>query len=306
LLDGASASHLWAESYDRELKDIFAVQDEITQQVVTKLEVKVMEAEMARVRRTPTHNLTAYDYFLRGDKYYVLLTKEAHEQARQMFEQAIALDPQYAEAYMLLGGSYWLEWIWQWSEGPQAMERAFALVQKALGLNDSLGIAHSQLGFIYLWRDRQYERAIAEGEQGLALDPNCGTCSAMLGHILTYAGRAQEAVSLIEKGMRLDPCCTEFNAAFLAEAYVGLERYEEAIAAAKRALIISPDHLGAHLILAASYSALGQEEQARAAAVEVLRINPKFSLELFRQTNPLKDRTLLERFIAAQRNAGLK
>src|SRR4029453_11431282 len=108
LVDALRDAHLWAESYDRELKDIFAMQDEITQQVVTALEVKVMEAEVARVRRTPTHNLTAYDYFLRGDKYFNLLTKEAHEQARPMFEQAIALDPQFAEAYMMLGGSYWV------------------------------------------------------------------------------------------------------------------------------------------------------------------------------------------------------
>ena len=106
LVDALRGAHLWAESYDRELQDIFAVQDEITQQVVTALEVEVMEAEVARVRRTPTHNLTAYDYFLRGDKYYDLLTKEAHDQARQMFEQAIALDPQYAEAYVMLGWSY--------------------------------------------------------------------------------------------------------------------------------------------------------------------------------------------------------
>jgi adenylate cyclase len=282
------------------------VQDEITQQVVRTLEVKVMETEVARVRRTPTHNLTAYDYFLRGDKYYVLLTKEAHEQTRPMFEQAIALDPQYTEAYLMLGWSYWVEWLYQWSEGPQALERAFTLAQQAITLDSSLAGVHTLLGGIYLWRDHQYERAIAEGEQGLVLDPNCGGCYVVLGHILSFAGRPQEAVSLIEKGMRLDPCCTEFNAAFLAEAYLYLEQYAEAIAPAKRHLTISPDGLGAHFILAASYSALGQEEQARAEAAEVLRINPKFSLEVVRQTFPLKDRTLLERIIAALHKAGLK
>jgi adenylate cyclase len=306
LVDALRDAHLWAESYDRELQDIFAMQDEITQQVVRTLEVKVMETEVARVRRTPTHNLTAYDYFLRGDKYYDLLTKEAHEQARPMFEQAIALDPQFAEAYMMLGGSYWVEWLYQWSEGPQALERAFTLAQQAITLDSSLAGVHTLLGGIYLWRDHQYERAIAEGEQGLVLDPNCGGCYVVLGHILSFAGRPQEAVSLIEKGMRLDPCCTEFNAAFLAEAYLYLEQYAEAIAPAKRHLTISPDGLGAHFILAASYGALGQEEQARAEAAEVLRINPKFSLEVVRQMVPLKDRMLLERTIAALRKTGLK
>ena len=243
LVDALRDAHLWAESYDRELQDIFAVQDEITQQVVTALEVEVMEAEVARVRRTPTHNLTAYDYFLRGDKYYDLLTKEAHAQARQMFEQAIALDPQYTEAYMMLGWSYYVGSILQWSEGPQAMEQAFALTQKALSLNDSLALAHTLLGSIYLWRDHQHEQAIAEGERALTLDPNCGGCYALYGQALSYVGRPQEAIGLIEKGMRLDPCCTEFFAFFLAEAYLLMERYEEAIAPAKRSLIISPDRL---------------------------------------------------------------
>jgi adenylate cyclase len=299
-------AHLWAESYDRELQDIFAVQDEITQQVVTALEVKVMEAEMARVRRTPTNNLTAYDYSLRGDKYYDLLTKEGHEQARQMYEKAIALDPQYAEVYVMLGWSYWLESLWQWSEGPQAMERAFTLAQQAITLDNSLAGAHMLLGGIYLWWDRQYERAVAEGEQGLVLDPNCGTCAAFLGHILTFAGRPQEAVSLIEKGMRLDPCCTEFNAIFLAEAYLFLERYEDAIAPAIRSLSYSSDSQAGHLVLTVSYSKMGQEEKARAAAAEVLRVNPKFSVEVHGQMLPAKDRVVVERHLAALRKAGLK
>jgi adenylate cyclase len=258
------------------------------------------------VRRTPTQNLTAYDYFLRGDKYYNLLTKEAHEQARQMFEQAIALDPQYAEAYVMLGWSHWLGWIWQWGEGPQAMEQAFALAQKALSLNDSLAIAHTLLGYIYLWRDRQHEQAIAEGERAITLDPNCGICYATYGQILNYAGRSQEALGLIEKGMRLDPCCTEFLAFLLAEAYLFMERYEEAIAPAKRSLIISPDRLDAHLVLTTSYAKLGQEEKARAEAAEVLRINPNFSLEVLRQTFPLKDHALDERLHDGLRKAGLK
>jgi adenylate cyclase len=306
LVDALRDAHLWAENYDRELQDLFAVQDEITQQVATALEVKVMEAEVARVRRTPTHNLTAYDYFLRGDKYYDLFTKEAHAQARQMFEQAVALDPQYAEPYVMLGWSYWVEWLYQWGEGPQALERAFGLAQQALTVDSSLAGAHLLLGGLYLWRDRQYERAIAEGEQSLVLDPNCGTCFAFLGHILTFAGRAQEAVGLIEKGMRLDPCCTDLNAIFLAEAYVFLERYAEAISPAKRALIISPDHLGAHIALVVSYSALGREEEARAEAAEVLRINPNFSLEVARQMIPHKDREVVERFVTLMRKAGLK
>jgi adenylate cyclase len=306
LVDAVKGTHLWAESYDRELKDIFVLQDEIRQQVVRELQLKVSEAERARAKRTPTHNLTAYDYFLRGDEYYNLLTKEAHTQARQLFERALAVDPQYAEAYVMLGWSYWVGWILQWGESPQVIDQAFSLAQKAITLDSSLATAHTLLGSTYLWRDHQYEQAIAEGERALALDPNCAACYAMYGQTLSYAGRPQEAVSLVEKGMRLDPCCTEFFAYFLAEAYFLMERYEEAIAPAKQNLSISPDHLAAHLVLAASYSALGREEEARAEAAECLRINPNFSLEVLRQMAPNKDRALLERHLAAMRQAGLK
>ena len=291
-VDALQGAHLWAESYDRELKDVFALQDEIRQQVVTALQLKVSKAERARVKRTPTHNLTAYDYLLRGDEYYNRFTKEAHVQARQLFEQAIALDPQYAEAYVALGWSNWLGWLWQWGEGSQAIERAFALAQKAITLDSSLAMAHTLLGSIYLWRDHQHEQAIAEGERSITLDPNCAGCYAFYGQTLSYSGRPQEAIRLIEKGLRLDPCCTEVLAYLLAEAYFLMERYEDAIAPAKKALTISSDRLDAHIALAVSYSALGQKEQARAEAAEVLRINPNFSLEVAKQMIPHKDRAV--------------
>jgi adenylate cyclase len=306
LVDALRGVHLWAESYDRQLKDIFALQDEIRQQVVTALQLKVAEAEIERAKRTPTHNLTAYDYLLRGHEHYGRFTKEAHDRARQLYDQAIAVDPQYAEAYVQLGWSYWLEWALQWSADPQSIERALALAQKAITLNSSLASAHTLLGAVHLWKDRQYERAIAESQQALTLDPNCGGCYAVHGQILSYAGWPQEAVGLIEKGMRLDPCCTVAFAVFLAEAYLFMERYEEAIAPAKQMLAQYPHHPTPHLILATSYSALGQDEKARAETAEVLQIDPSFSLEMFGQTRPMKDHALLERLLAFLRQAGLK
>jgi adenylate cyclase len=194
----------------------------------------------------------------------------------------------------------------QWGEGPQEINQAFSLMQKAITLDGSLAMAHTMLGNLYLWRDHHYEQAIAEGERALAIDPNCGRCYALYGQTLSYAGRPQEAVGLIEKGMRLDPCCTEFLAYYLAEAYFLMERYEKVPALAKRALSVSPGNLGAHIILAVSYIGLGREEDARAEVAEVLRINPHFALEGLRQMAPNKDRALLERHLAAMRQAGLK
>jgi adenylate cyclase len=306
LVDAVKGTHLWADSYDRELQDIFALQDEIRQQVVTALQLKVKAAELARVKRIPPKNLVAYDYLLRAEEYFNLFTKEAHFQARQLLEQALAVDPQYAEAYLGLGMSYWIGWSSQWGEDPQKINQAFSLVQKAITLDGSLAMAHTVLGAIYLWRDHHYDQAITEGKRALAIDPNCGRCYALYGQTLSYAGRPQEAVDLIEKGMRLDPCCTEILAYHLAEAYCLMERYEEVIDPAKRTLSVSPGHLGAHLLQVISYSALGQEKEARAEVAEVLRINPNFSLEVLGQMVPNKDRALLERHLAAMRQAGLK
>jgi len=205
LLDGPSATHLWAENYDRELKDIFAVQDEIKQQVVAALKVKLTEAERERVRRIPTENLNAYDSVLRGREYYWRFTKETNAQARQMFEHAIELAPTYAEAYARLGLTYWQDWVFQWDQDAQNQERAFELVQKSIALDDSLPMAHSLLGTIYLYNKRQYEQAIAEGERAIALDPNCAQCYVWLGGIVNFAGQPEETIGLVEKAIRLDP-----------------------------------------------------------------------------------------------------
>ena len=143
LIDATTGAHQWAERYDRPLKDIFALQDEIVQKIVANLRVEVWEAEFARVRRIPTDNLTAYDSWLRGMEAFNRTTKEANAQARQMFERAIALDSQYAEAYAYLAGTYYIEWNWRWSQDPQTLEQALVMGQRAIALDDALPNAHA-------------------------------------------------------------------------------------------------------------------------------------------------------------------
>ena len=305
LVDATTGHHLWSERYDRELKDIFALQDEIIQQIVVNLNVEIRQAELARVRRTPTNNLTAYDYLLRGMELLQRFTKETNAQARQMFEKALELDPQYAEAYAALGLTYHLELVWQWSQDPQTLERWFALAQRALALDDSLPLAHSLLGQAYLWK-RQYEQAIAEGERAIALNPNDAGGYSWLADTLNFTGQPEEALGLAEKAMRLDPRNRDVYLFEVGWAYNWLGRYKEAITALKRVLTRHPNHLGAHATLVVSYSELGREEEARAEAAEVLRISPNFSLESVRQRGPYKDQARLERWLDAWRKAGLK
>src|SRR2546426_2795213 len=138
LIDTTTGYHLWSERYDRPLQDLFALQDEIVQKIVTTLRLQLSLQEQGYSVRKHTDNLEAYDAFLRGVEYRWRFTKESNAQARQMLEKAITLDPQYADAYTLLGATYLLEWLWRWSAASQTLECALALAQQALTLDDSL------------------------------------------------------------------------------------------------------------------------------------------------------------------------
>jgi adenylate cyclase len=295
LIEATTGYHLWSERYDRPLQDIFAVQDEITQQIVTMLRAEVWEAELARVKRLPTEDLNAYDYRLRGWEYFFHSTKEANAQARQMCERAIGLDPTYAEAYAGLGWTYLIDWNWQWTQDPQTLERAFELGQKAIALDNSSSLAYGLLSGIYL-RKKQYDQAITAGERAIALDPNFADGYVLLAEVLNYAGRPAEAISLVEKAMRLNPRYPGWYPFNLGFAYHLTGRYEEAITILQEVVTRYPNLLGAHRILAEVYSAIGREEEARAEVTEVLRISPNSSLEVWRQRLPYK----------ALRKAGLK
>jgi adenylate cyclase len=305
LIDATTGGHLWSERYDRPLQDIFALQDDVVQKIVTTLKLQLTLQEQGIVVRKTTGNLEAYDYYLRGLESLNRQTQEANAQARQMFEKALELDPQYAEAYAFLSLTYFREWGMQWSQDPQTLERALALAQQAVTLDDSLAQAHTILGSAYLWK-KQYDQAIAEEERAIALDSNFADAYMRLGNILTFAGRPEEAIGLIEKAMRLNPHYPPLYVLVLGDAYRFTGRYEEAMAAYKRALTRNADFLLPHIGLAVVYSELGREEEARAEAAEVLRINPQYSLERWRQQSPYKDLAVLERMLAALRRAGLK
>jgi adenylate cyclase len=285
LIDATTGGHLWSERYDRPLQDIFALQDEVVQKIVTTLKLQLTVQEQGILVHKTTDNLAAYDDYLRGVEHFNRSTQEANAQARQMFERALELDPQYAEAYAFLGATYFSEWTVQWSQDSQALEQALALAQGAVAVDDSLAQAHATLGTAYLWK-KQYDPAIAEAERAIALDSNFAEAYVQLGETLKFVGRLEEAIGLLEKAMRLNPHYPATYLFFLGEAYRSTGRYEEAIAAYKRALTRNPNILPAHLCLAICYAELGRLEEARAEAAEVLRLNPKYSLEVLRQQSP--------------------
>jgi adenylate cyclase len=305
LIDATSGFHVWAERYDRDLQDIFAVQDEVTQRIVAALKVKLTTVERDRLGRQPTTNLEAYDCYLRGLELYAQRTQEANEQARQMFEQAAALDPQFATAYAFLGRTYLMELVYQWKSGLQTQEQLFAFGQKAVALDDSQPAAHETLALAHLGK-KQHAQAIAEAEKTIALDPNYADGYVTLADTFCFAGQPEPAVPLVEQAMRLNPRYPPYYLWSLGHAYRLLGQSEEAIATLRNLVSQSSDLLTAHVLLAATYSELGREEEARAEAAEILRISPNYSLAVVQEGVPYKEPATIERQLAALRKAGLR
>lgn len=252
LIDTTTGSHVWAERYDRPYKDIFAIQDGIVRKIVTTLKLQLGLREQGIFVHRTTDNLEAYDYFLRGMEYYFRTTKEYNLQARQMFEKAVALDPQYARAYASLGLTYYLEKAWGWSQDAQTLETALAMAQRAVALDDSLPLAHGTLGMIYAL-SKQYNQALTQGERAIALDPNNAGIYTLRAEALNLSGRPEEALQAAERAMRLNPRGPGGQLINLGLAYYFLGRYTDAIATLKSLLARNPNWLSAYPLLSASY-----------------------------------------------------
>ena len=308
LVDATTGTDLWSERYDRPMKDIFALQDEIVLRIVTTLNLQLgLWEKYGVLARKHTDNLDAYDDLLRGAEYmFSSGTKESNAQARQMFEKAIDLDPKYADAYAALGSTYYTAWLSQWSQGwSDALDRAFQLEQQAIALNDSEALAHAILGAIHLWK-RQYEVAVTEGERAVALDPNNPSCNYWLAIVLVDSGKPAQAIASAEKAARLDPAKGGFYLFIVGYAYTMMGRYAEAIPILKKTVAYAPDFLFAHIALAVDYIEVSREQDAKAEITEVLRLSPQFSLGLYKQRNPYKDQSFMERWLADLSKAGLK
>jgi TolB-like protein/cytochrome c-type biogenesis protein CcmH/NrfG len=306
LIDATTGHHLWAERYDRELKDIFAIQDEITMKIMTGLQVKLTGGEQARLSFHDTDNLEAFLRLLQGAEQIDRNNPGAIALAREMFGEAIALDPEYATAYSLLGYTHMLDVYLGSSHSPrESLERGIELAQKAIALDDSNFLSHSLLGYLYTLM-RQHDEAIVAAEQAVTLAPNSAEAHMSLARALAFAGRPEEAVLFFKKAIRLNPFPPTNDLQGLCAGYRQAGMYEEAIEACNKALHLEPTNLLARLLLAASYSSSGREEEAREEAAEVRRINPKFSLEYWARILPYKNREDTDRLIDALRQAGLK
>ena len=306
LIDATTGTHLWAERYDRVLEDVFTVQDEITRNIVTALEVQLTSGEQVRLWRQGTTNPEAYDTFLRGRDHAMRKTREDIVQARRLFERAIELDPGFAMAYVGLASTFTLEVRLGWSPSlAESLERARELTHKAIALDDALADAYGQLGYIALLQ-RQHEQAITAGQQAIALSPNGAEVHALLAVTLNFSGKPEDGLVMIEKAMRLSPVYPSWYLHVLGMSHYLVGRYEEALAAFTYCRDRYPDAWFPYVGLVLTSVQLGREGDARAAAAELLRRDPAFSLERYAALQPYQNPADLTQELDLLRQGGLK
>lgn len=302
LIDAVSGHHLWAERYDRDLKDVFAVQDELTKKIVTAMQVELTSGEQARVDARGTENLQAYLKFLQAREAGNKLNIEANALGRKLAEDAIELDPQYAMPYRILAATYRMDVLLGTSKSPkESMGKCIELLKRAIELDDTYAEAYGALGFTFSLIG-QHEKAVTTAEKAVELDPNSANSYAMLGHTLRFADRPEEAIQAYSKAMRLNPIPPTFYQFGLGLSYCLDGQYEKGIQWCQKAVKQNPDDFFARLILTAAYSMAGQVERAHVEAKEVLRINPKYSLAKAEKRAKIKYK---DKWFAALRKAGL-
>jgi adenylate cyclase len=303
LIDALKGHHLWADRYDREWKELFPIQDEITKQVISALQVKITWGEISRVFARGTENLEAYMKAGEAIWYCSQGTIEGVNRARQLAQEAVALDPKYPTAYLALGLFHMMDAMLGLSKNrKESLESSNKMLQRAIELDPSFTKARAMLAFNLVMLSR-HDEAVAEGERCYQLEPNSVAGLYWYGMILISVGRVEEAVSLLKEALRLNPIPPNVYFRSIAIALRESGRYEEAIAYLKRAVEREPNDFLAYWGLAATYSMAGRMEEARVAAKEVLRINPRITRHF--TTFPLKDPVARERLAEALGKAGL-
>lgn len=302
LIDAPSGRHLWAERYERDTEDLFAVQTEIIEMIVATLAFRIEEVERERALHKDTKSLAAYDYYLLARKAFLVFTKESMTEARNLFETAIELDPNYARAYAYLSGVHANLYINNWTEdADRSQEIALEMARKAVTLSPEDYYSHWALGYVYQ-RNRDFDRAMAGYERALELNSNDANLLARMVGILVHTGRAEDGVVQSKLAMRINPHYPDWYLWNLGWAQYFTGEYEEALASLKR---MSNLPNGARTILAAVLVRLGRIEEARAVIAAFREQEPDFTLATMEQRHTFQNRTYIERFMEDLRTAGL-
>ena len=307
LIDATDGHHVWAERYDRNLEDVFAVQDEITDQIVGALEPVIGEAEQQRARVGRPENLDAWEACQRAFWHYYRVNQRDQELAKQWFRKSVEMDPEFAMAWGGLSIAYYYDIVAGWTTDVggtiDAMRDA---AQRAVAISNQVALGHFGLGFAHIF-GRRYDAGIQEMERGIGNNPSSAQGHYLYSMAQMFAGQPEQAIESIGRALRLSP--RDFYLAQMlsgaAIAHVVAGKNEKAIAFAENAVARAPEHPLAHRNLAIALAYTGRTDEAKAAFNSFLRLRPDYSVERFRMTMPFKDPKDFERAVAGLRKLGL-
>lgn len=305
LIDATSGHHIWAQRYDRVIDDVFDVQDEITREVTSALQVHLTEGEQARLWASGTKNLEAWEAAIQCPALLHSHRRIDVLPARRLAERALQLDKNYASAWALLGWAHWTEAFNGWTDNPAAkLDLALDALNRAWAIDDSNPDTLALLAFLHLSL-KKYGEARQFIEKAMTLGPNNSFAFAVAANVELYCNRPEVMVPLLKRAIRLSPIYPAWYLGDLSYAYVLMGRLEEAIATAKESIKIDPDYIYNYHTLAIAHIELGQIEAAHADIENILRIEPKMSIRTYRDSQPYEDEALRNRIITAFREAGL-
>ena len=307
LNDVATGSHIWAERYDRELADVFAVQDEITEAIVGAIEPQLYAAENFRARRKPPDSLDAWDLLMRAMSHYWRVTRQDNVVAQALLEKATAIDPHYGHAFGLLATSHTFCAHMGWENMAVAAPIAERAASAAIRADSEDPWAHHALGCVHLYA-RRFDDSLAEFESALQLNPNFWMARAYYGLTLAYCGRWQEGASSVQRALRLsprDPLAAIYCGIASYTQFVG-RNYDEAMRLAREGIRQRADFVGAHRVLTAAAGMARQNDVAKAALQELRGVQSNVSLDWIAKEIPIKQHAEREHYLEGFRRAGLR
>jgi adenylate cyclase len=307
LIDGSTGGHLWAERYDRDLTDIFELQDDVTRQIVGELKITLSDSEKSRIAGGGTRNVEAHDLFLKGRELMFGLKKDREIFDRWMacFRRASELDRNYSDAYAGLSMGYCLDHQNRWSGKPElSLGEAERFADMAIAKDDKNPFAHFVASMAAMSK-KDYPRWTAESEKALSLNPNYAPAAVARGIVYIYTGEPAKAIPYLERAMRLDPTVPAQYLHFLGTAYFVARDYETAAKMFKDRIAVNPNTDLSRALLASTFGHLGRAEEARRLWRELEEINPRYSLEDHIDRLPFKDAADAERIVEGVRKAGL-
>jgi TolB-like protein/Tfp pilus assembly protein PilF len=305
LIDGVSGSHIWADRYDGSYEEIFDLQDEILEKIVSALEVNLTGRDRDKITHRATVNIDAYDLLLRGRTKFYAMNPVAFMQARDLFQQAIDIDPKFADAYTYLSFIEMVGYLYILPELGDDMSKARTLSEKAIALDDRSGMARTQLGWIQIWMG-EHSLGIANLERGVEIDPTNAEGYAYLAEGLNYAGDPERAVEMTRKAQEYDPVLPPNCQFHLGHSYYLLGRFEEAAETISGALKFVPEFVPAHMILTAVYTELGQTEAAQKEIEIIADFVPKYTIAEVDRIYPHRPAEVKSRLLEALGKAGMR